>query len=111
MRMESFGQAMVEFLYFSVFSVGFVGIAGLTLKQEWNRSKCAYLVFESTHNYLTSPNIQNSETSLSKIPLRRSPNVGFTFYIEEVGHQIVGTGQCGSHLEKVRLPKLETAKW
>ena len=97
-RVGRSGQALVEFAYFAVFSTSFVGIAGLILKEEWNRSKCAYLTFEATHRDLVSPWIA---------PATR----GFSFQVEKRGHQITGTGQCGKHTEKVSLPFLESAQW
>ncbi|MEO5968903.1 MAG: hypothetical protein ABIQ95_03175 [Bdellovibrionia bacterium] len=111
MRIGNSGQALAEFIYFSVCSASIVGTAGFILKQEWDRSKCAYLVFEYTHNYLVHPDTVVAEIPFSKSSLRRSGMSDFAFHIEAHSHQIIGTGQCGNHIEKVRLPMLETATW
>jgi hypothetical protein len=100
-KVKNSGQALVEFAFFSIFSAGFIGIAGSILKEEWDRSKCAYLTFEGTHHYLVS--------GLINLPVNLGH--GFLFQVEDLGDQILGIGQCGNHIEKVRLPRLETAKW
>jgi len=111
-RSGSSGQALVEFAYFVVFAASFVSIAGLILKEEWNRSKCVYLTFEATHRDLVSPSVKpRARGILEDLDIQHSHRQGFSIHIQKRGHQIIGTGRCGSHTETISLPFLESAKW
>lgn len=103
------GQALVEFVFFSLFSSIFVGFAGFILKEEWNRSKCAYLTFEKTHHDLLGSSLSEEGEVFSLLKGGGGPS--FSFQIEEHGQEIVGIGLCRGHQEKIRLPLLETAQW
>lgn len=64
--------------------------AGWVLKLEWDRARCAYLVFESAHARLTG---------------RAGPRA-VDIEIYETPEAVSSVGRCGSSQQTVRLPKL-----
>ncbi len=90
------GQTLIEFVIFSVISSLTVILAVKLLQSEWQRSQCAYLVFESTYFRLIGrPNLK------SRIPVS----------ITEFSNSVRGVGYCGNMKEEVELPLLESAQW
>jgi hypothetical protein len=111
MRIGSSGQALFEFIYFSVFSAIFVGVAGSILRTEWNRSKCAFLVFESAHSFLMSRDSGMTVTEINRSHLiKPSPSLHVAD-VKDFENQIIASGHCGVHFEEVKLFKLEFIKW
>jgi hypothetical protein len=66
--------------------------AGWVLRAEWDRARCAYLVFEVTH---------------SKLVGAPAPATPAPVSVTDQGDSVVGHGVCGQSTETVRLPKLE----
>jgi hypothetical protein len=89
------GQAVLEFLISATLLSVAVTASGWTLYAEWNRAKCAYLVFESAHARLMG--------SLKPPPP--------TVRVEEDAREIRGSSRCGSANETVSLRKLEEIRW
>ena len=87
------GQTLLEF----TFSMGLVLItltgAGWLLKAYWDRTRCAYLVFETTHAQLVGRVLPR--------PFRLNITVG------ETSRSVEGKGVCGDVHEQVILNRLE----
>jgi hypothetical protein len=66
------------------------GAAGL-LREEWERTRCAYLTFEATHARLVG------SSAMQDARVR----------IEDGVRSVRGTGYCGNARERVELPRLE----
>ena len=85
---------------------GFAAIAlmgmGTILSQEWRRSKCAYVTFETAHFKLIG-----RESPFSPRFSKYWPKV----QTRETGEWVEAVGYCDEMVEKVRLPKLEAAVW
>lgn len=90
------GQATLELVLSSALVIVALSGAGWLLKAQWERSRCAYLVFEATHARLTGRLFVLPEAKFGRI------EIGFA----EDGQFIQGEASCGSGSEKVRLPKL-----
>ena len=92
------GQTLVEFAVSLSLAAAVLGSASWLLRGEWERGKCAYLVFERTHARLVG---------LAKPWMtERSAQI----VIIEEPTRIRGEGRCGSALEKVNLTRLEAAR-
>ncbi len=95
-RTKKNGQALIEFVFSLVIGTPFLGLVGFLIWSQWNRAKCAYLVFDAVHSQL-----------IGQTRLHRPRFI-------EVGEDeisVFGIGRCGQAFERVRLPKLESAKW
>lgn len=89
------GQTTLELsVTAALISITLVG-AGWLIRAQWDRAKCAYLVFESTH--------ATRAGRLQKPSLLVSISTG--------DQEFTGVGLCGKARETVRLRKLENAKW
>ena len=90
------GQAVLEL----TFSAGLVALtlagAGWVLQAEWNRGRCAYLTFETTHARLVG---------------RRPNATARQVETEENEREVRGEGRCGKIVEKVALRRLEAVAW
>lgn len=86
------GQATFEL----ILSAGLIAVTlsgvGWILKLEWDRARCAYLVFEQTH-------ARTMKRSSRPSPLRVS--------IEEGTRQVRGKATCGAVETSVSFSKLE----
>jgi hypothetical protein len=83
---------MTEFSICMLFCVGLVaGAAGL-FQHEWNRARCAYLVFEATHARLVGRDFGTREVNLL-----------------EDSVSVRGEAICGNAHEAVELPRLDPA--
>ena len=89
------GQALVEFTLCAMIANVALTLAAFLLQSQWNRGKCAYLVFESVHSQLVG----------------RSYPVYSNIKIQETEDRVIGVGRCGNSKERVELPKLEAAEW
>ena len=96
MRMDNrSGQTLLEFLLSaSLLTVTISGV-GWMLRAEWDRARCAYFVFETTHATLTG---------------RALPRVSTEVRIRDGTTEVSGEARCGSARQEVRLPKLEELK-
>jgi hypothetical protein len=90
------GQVMVELLAAIVSVAVTISFAGWFLKVEWDRGKCAYIVFEHTH----------AEVSNSTPP-RTPPWFSAPIEIHDLPDTVQGSSQCGQAEESVMLPKLD----
>ena len=88
---------MAEFLISLGLAVTALSGAAWVWKAEWERTRCAYLVFEKTHAELVG---------------RSGTRAFFPMTVADRPDSVEGFGQCGPEVrERVRLPKLEYAKW
>jgi len=95
------GQALVEFAGACALVGVTVAGCGKLLLSEWNRTRCAYLAYETAHAVLTGT---RPPASLSRNPaLMAQSAVGQTQEWVEVELH------CASTREKVRLWRLEAA--
>ena len=81
---------MLEFILSATLTLTLLVGAGSLFRHEWDRVRCAHLVFEATHARL----------------------VGAPFYQHEVRFQeshssVLGQASCGKSFEVVELPRLE----
>jgi hypothetical protein len=93
------GQSLVELLV-SISTVAItLGAAGWLLKVEWDRGKCAYVVFEKTHARVAHAGFYglSDPTALLSAPVS----------IQDRPDSVQGDARCGASVESVRLPKLE----
>ena len=92
------GQSLVELMI--SFALVTVTVTGATwiLQAEWNRSKCAFLVFQATRESLNG----------TPSPLQTTARSGVQ--ITESGIEVTGEAHCGEALETVHLRKLEDAR-
>ena len=93
---NSEGQTLIEFVFSSALVVLTVAGAGFLFKAEWQRAKCAYVVFEKTH---------------AKVVGSGDPVPGVPVTFEETEDGVSGSALCGRAQERVSLPKLEKASW
>ena len=91
-RKSPAGQAMVELVLSAGAILLTIASAGWILKLEWDRARCAHLVFEKTR------------AALNHTPL--PPTARIAIEISEDASSITGQSQCGKAHEKVRLKKL-----
>ena len=66
--------------------------AGWVLKAEWQRARCAHLVFERTHERLVG------------VPER---GISISVRVSEDASSVQGEGICGDAVERVEMRKLE----
>ena len=69
--------------------------SGAVLKSQWNRTRCAYQVFEQTHRALVSGGL----------------GVASQVRLNDSSESMRGELICGKAREVVELPKLEFARW
>lgn len=96
MKTQTSGQTLTEFAFLASITAAILSLAAMLLYRHWERSACAYLVFEATHARRAS-----RPEPKSNIPIR----------VTEDSHSFYGEGVCGKWREKVQLPKLESAQW
>jgi hypothetical protein len=96
------GQALIELLGSLSLLVLAVTGGGTLLKTEWNRLKCAYLVFEIGHQKLT----QEANDADSGRSVRIDYENGLV-NVQVQGEGILASAQCGQSHESVKLPNLE----
>jgi hypothetical protein len=89
------GQATLELVLSSGLVAVTVVAAGWTLYAGWERSRCAYLTFESAHLRLTGQ---------IRLPGRRVE-------VEEDEDGVSAQGRCRAAVETVRLQRLEKIAW
>jgi hypothetical protein len=99
-RDEESGQSTLEFSLSAAMLALVLSASGWLLRAEWDRGRCAYLVFEETHARLIGARLRESGFG------SRS---GVT--IEETSQEVRGSGRCGGATELVALPKLESLSW
>jgi len=92
------GQALTELLGSKALIILTIAGAAEIFYGEWQKSKCAILVFEKTHAQLTF--------SHDPYPWTRQ-----RVAIKDLGTSLQGEALCGSSREIVSLPKLESAQW
>lgn len=96
MRLTDSGQSAVELLASISTVVVAVSVAGFMLKVEWDRGKCAYIVFEKTH-----AQVANSLPPLNpwggEVPVQ----------VQNLPDSAEGNGLCGQSTEAVSLPQLD----
>lgn len=108
------GQAVLEFSIISLVIFTFVMGCLLIFKAEWDRLRCSYSVFESTHRRLVQGRQQGFDAPSEVVRGLRS-NLGSArsrlvrVWVDESGAH--GTGVCGGVEERVDLPWLEVAQW
>jgi hypothetical protein len=90
MTSDERGQSLVEFALASGFAALIAVGGGSLFIHEWNRVRCAHLVFEATHARLVGGAYHGHEVAVSDTPLG-----------------VQGTGRCGRAFEQVELSKLE----
>ena len=90
--MDSRGQTLVEFcVSAAMLALVLLAAAGL-LRTEWDRGRCAHLVFESTHARLTQ---KAGPASQIPVTLRDTPR------------GVHGEARCGQARESVDLSRLD----
>ena len=89
------GQTLVELMVsFALVTVTVIG-AGWVIQAQWNRSKCAYLVFQATREKLNGPTSVLQSLAHSSI------------HITDAGGDVTGEALCGEAQETVHLKKLQ----
>ncbi len=93
------GQALVEFVSaFALLAITVFGCGSL-LMATWNRTRCAYLAYETAHAHLTGSRppgaMSRASTLLARSRIQEDP--------ESVGVELL----CGAAKEQVRLFRLE----
>ena len=96
MSSTSQGQSLVEFIISLMLSLTCLLMVGSYFRSIGLKSQCAYFVFEKTHAHL-----------IGAVPTR----VSVPIQIHESSFQVTGEGKCGRAVERVDLPKLESAQW
>lgn len=86
------GQATLELSLSSGLILVAVMAGSWLIKAEWDRARCAHLVFQKTHDQLTQE--------------RHSP-LRFEVKITESDQKVRGQKTCGKSVETVELPKLQ----
>jgi len=86
------GQTLIEFALSSTAVLLTLTAAGWVLRAHWDRARCAYLTFETTHAEL----IGKPRVSI-RVPI----------LIQETPEGYEGSGACGKASEKVSLRKIE----
>ena len=96
--MDERGQTLIELLYSLSTVVLSITAAGWLLKIEWDRGRCAYVVFEQTH-----AQVSNSP------PISVGQDYGGPIQVQTQASQdsVDGTAQCGQSSETVSLPQLD----
>lgn len=102
------GQATLELLISSTVLTVLVAGAGWIIKAEWDRGKCAYLVFEKTHAELTEED-EGEESQLR--PLSSLVSKASEIQITDTTEEVAGAGHCGGASETLHLRKLEAVSW
>ena len=94
------GQSVIEFLLSSGLLILVLAGSGWLLKLHWERSKCAYLVFEKTHARLNGVQRPTLASDL-------------TVAISESPTGVTGESLCapGALPELIRLKKLQPELW
>jgi hypothetical protein len=87
------GQTTVELLVSTSLLVIAVSGMGYLFKAEWDRGKCAYLVFEKTHAAVTSGSAPESQDSQVQT--------------EDLPDSVRGVALCRGTPEIISIPKLE----
>ncbi len=82
------GQSLVEFSLSALVLVTFLVACSFVLKAQWDRAKCAYIVFEKTHQRVIRERSDRSRP-----------------------YGVRGRGLCGGVEERVDLPWIESARW
>ena len=90
------GQVLIEFVASVGVALALLAGAGMLFHEEWQRTRCAYAVFEKAHAALIG-----GLSFASTVPV--SLTRGETF--------VEGQARCGQANERVRLPRLESARW
>ena len=93
---NSQGQALVELLLSSTLVMLCIAGSGWLFKLEWDRARCAYVVFEKTH---------------AKVVGASDPEPRVFVALEESEAGVSGSARCGQAREEVSLPHLEQAVW
>jgi hypothetical protein len=89
---NSRAQALTEFIYFSSIIIIVIVFGKNIFITQWNKTFCAYLAFEKTHERLVG--IKKAFSS----PIS----------IVETADSIKGEAKCGEIVEKIELIKLES---
>lgn len=90
----SSGQATLELVVSAaLISLTLIG-SGWLLKAQWNRGRCAYLVFETAHARLTGR-------------LEKGRPASVRIQVSESAEAVESLGECGQAREKITLPRLE----
>lgn len=95
-RLNELGQTTVELIASLSTVVLTITAAGWLMKVEWDRGKCAYIVFEKTHAQATH-SLPPLFTWGSDMPVQ----------VQNVPGGTEGTGICGQSAERVSLPQLD----
>ena len=93
------GQALLELIASILTVVLTVASSGWLMKIEWDRGRCAYIVFENTH-----AQVANSP------PPDTPPWFSSRISIHDLPDAVEGSSHCGESEESVTLPKLEPAE-
>ena len=86
------GQTLLEFTVSAAMLALVISGSGWLLRVEWERSRCAFLVFEKTHARLTGTNPPRTQV---RIIIREKPD------------SVEGEGKCGNSIEHVEFDRLE----
>jgi hypothetical protein len=95
------GQALLELLACLPVFLAATAVSIYLFKTEWNRIRCARQAFRVGHQSLRSDG-----KFLPVIPTSYSLTT-----VEKTETGIQARSQCGRHVEVVKLPDLENAKW
>jgi len=98
---ETSGQSLVEFLLGLIPVTLVLAGAVILLKAQWDRIRCAHLVFEKTHEQMIK----------GETPLSGPIGISGDAIVAETPTGFIGKAVCGNSRERVELPKLENAKW
>jgi hypothetical protein len=90
------GQSLVEFMVSATVASLVVAGTGWLLRAQWERGRCAYLVFEATHARRAG---MPAPAGVRRVRLRS----------DEL--RTTGEARCQDALEQVTLPGLEAARW
>ncbi len=92
------GQTTLELLISGSLVVLMLTGAGWVFRAQWNRAKCAFLVFEHTHARL-----------VGSVSLQRPAS--YRISILDGPTDVIGEAQCKDAHEKVVFKKLENSQW
>ena len=93
------GQALVEFAGACALLLATLLGCGSLLMAEWNRTRCAYLAFETAHALLTGRHPPK--------PVSQIPSLRLSASVREHRDAVEVVQHCGQARETVRLPRLE----
>jgi hypothetical protein len=85
---DTLGQSVIEFCLSCGALISFLSGCTFVLNSQWNRARCAYLVFEKAHQRLICGSSDSHH-----------------------GQGVQELGVCGEVEERVDLPWLEYARW